>query len=248
MKTLEESIKILEHYLHLDVNIDPLFEEELGVSRIYNTERKYYWELVICKKEKINSDDIDPPIGGTYIVDKENGDIYTIGSSPYIDWEKEFNNFKESRESQIHWKPNQHDYLSCRLETLPKYNYLVESIECSMKERETKVEQEIKKQIINGSETCMIFLKPFESEIGEIRIGSFLKPTTKNMNVVSKEFTGNIFDSSRILSLLKKYVRINNLKLTDNYWIETNGNCLNKEYENWSFLYKLECEQKENSR
>jgi len=39
---------------------------------------------------------------------------------------------------------------------------------------------------------------------------------------------------------LKKYLRVNHLKLTDNFWLEIHKNNIEEAYSSWQFEYKLE--------
>ena len=97
----------------------------------------------------------------------------------------------------------------------------------------------------NGNEKCIIFFKPFDSDPGKIKMGIELKSSDATMNVISKRFNGLLEDSSSILLLLKKYLRVNNYKSTGNYWIEVEKFNMTNDYINWIFEYKLEYQQNE---
>ncbi len=248
MKTLTEAIEILEDYLHFSHNVDPLFQDQIGVSRIYHWEKEHFWQLVQCRKGKVNSHDIEPSIGGAYIVDKQDGKIYMIGSSPVYDWEMEFTKFKMQQNSQIDWIPFRNEYQECKLANQKQHLYQHEYFECHVDERESKIKEFVNAKFQKGLETCLIKFKPFEMEIGQVEIRTPIKPLDSEISVVSKLFNGSLANSSKTLNQLRKYIRINKLKLTDNYWIEINQTQKDKSYIEWQFEYKLEYKKNKSSR
>lgn len=240
MKTLTEAIEILEEYLHFSHNVDPLYNYQIGVSRIHHSEKEHYWQLVQCKKEEINNKEIEPNIGGDFIVDKQDGNIYMIGSSPLYDWEKEFTKFKLQVNSQINWKIFKNEYLDCQLSIENQKLHHSDYIKCHINERENKIESFINTKFEEGHEICLIVFKPFEKDFGQVEVRNPVNLNDAEICVVSKTFIGPLVNSSNILNQLKKYLRVNNLKLTDNYWIEISKSQINKNYIDWEFEYKME--------
>ncbi len=178
--------------------------------------------------------------GGAYIVDKSVGEIYMVGSSPTIQWEQAFENFKLNKPSEVSWNALKPEYLDCWTELAEPLNYSKLHLDCTLENRESVIESAVRESFNKGSNSCSIRFKPIEQKWGTVEIGSYPEVLKNAVYTVNKQFKGPISESSQTLSQLKKYLRVHAFKITDHYWIEIKKVDLRNDYKDWIFTYKME--------
>ena len=108
----DKAIQILDEYLNIEYNLDPMYSISQRSNRVYNKENKYCWMIWACREEDIWKSNFDGGIGiGPYYIDKITGDLYQTGSQPLINWEEEFILFKLGQVSKLDWIPLKSSYI-----------------------------------------------------------------------------------------------------------------------------------------
>ncbi len=239
-----EAIKILDDFFEMEYNVDPLYSTNLKAHRLYISENDFFWRLIqSAEEDKYKKEgNIGGIGGGSYFIDKDDGEIYAIGSSPFFNWQEEFNKFKMGEKSEIEWNPKKITYINCEIVNQLHLEYEEIRLKCKYLEKEKVVRDFLlknKSELIMGLNPKLIN-KPFESDEGELIVGIKGRPNFQNINLVQKKFTGGLQNYTSTLWDLKKWLRVNGKKVTNNYWIEIEEREFGKEFNNWELKLNLE--------
>ena len=244
MISKEGAIDILDKYFELGCNIDPLHSIKLKPHRLYIEEKDLFWILVQCAEEDIlkKEGNIGGIGGGVYYIDKENGEIFAIGSAPFYNWELEFINFKKGLHTEISWAPLKNSYLECKSENTFKIEFEEVKIKCNYLEKEKAVRDYFQKNhsSIHLDFNPKLINKAFDSVEGELILGINGMMQNQSTNLVVKQFKGGLSEFSPTLWDLKKWLRINNKKGTDNYWIEIQERNFEEQFDKWQLKLNME--------
>ncbi|PHI18191.1 hypothetical protein CEQ90_19220 [Lewinellaceae bacterium SD302] len=239
MITQEKAISILDDYLHHMYNVDPLQKLNVKAHRLYVSEFNGYWQLQmssIQNYDKIVEGPSEWVGGGTYFLDKNSGEIYEIGSSPFYNWHQEFENFKKGVKSQINWEPKVNNYINCRVEDRLRLYRKMESLQCKYDNRDSQLEKYFRRsqdKIDIGDRYFTFRRIAFESNAGEIPVSFNAELTDKTKRVVIQNFDGGLDGFSVALNEAKKFCRVNGLQLTDNYYAIIIDSNLSKPINDW---------------
>ena len=243
MISKEEAINILDDFLENEYNVDSIYSHNLKAHRIFIDEKELYWRLVQSDAKDINKEEgnIGGFGGGVYFVDKNNGEIFETGS-PFYNYDEEFTKFKRGEKSQIKWTPKKIGYLSCEIKNQFKIDYLEIKLKCKYSEKEKAVREffQNRKGEIEHNLNPKLINKAFDLDEGELILGLKGNIQEQKINLIQKQFTGGLDNFRATLWNLKKWVRINNKKVTDNYWIEIEERDFDKEFDTWNLKLNLE--------
>jgi len=238
-----EAIEILDEYLNLEYNVDPMYPYKLKTHRIYIEEKDLYWRLTQSDENDINKKEgnIGGIGGGTYFVDKENGEIFMIGS-PFYNYEEEFTKYKSGKKSQLSWTPKTINYTNCKFENQFQINFEEINLKCKYSEKEKAVKEffQNRKSEIRNDLNPKLINKAFEYDEGELVIGLRGNNMEQRIEIIYKQFIGGLNNFGTTLFDLKKWARVNNKKVTDNYWIEIEERNFDKEFKNWNLRLNME--------
>jgi hypothetical protein len=244
MISKEEAIKILDNYIELEHNVDPLSSTILKAHRLFVSENHFYWRLIQSAEGDIYKENgFEGNIGGgVFFIDKDNGEIFGIGSPVLFDWEEEFNKFKRGENSEIEWKPLINTYLDCEIVNQLNIKFEQISLRCKYSEKEKSVRDFLikKKNEIKDNLNPILINKAFDSDEGELILGINGEAQTLNINLIQKNFVGGLKNYTAALRDVKKWVRVNGRKLTDNYWIEIEEREFEKEFSDWELKFNME--------
>ncbi|MGB1295730.1 MAG: hypothetical protein ACPG6V_09635 [Flavobacteriales bacterium] len=220
MITKDQLIEILKN--HFEHALDESFEDYHIYEELI-TEYEYCWLIPHTNIEYHKSGDlIDLKLGtGPFIIDKTNGSIYLTGSAPN-DWVKDFECFKQNKESEFRWKPLRNEHLQIKQNSLNvsfenATNYEVEySKTNSFLEnlfKDTPEHIYIKKYRV--TETHSYFLVQNEMTLNNSKITEVL--TLERPFEINDIFPGPLFLLQTMSSKL-------DLKRTSNYWVKISRN------------------------
>jgi hypothetical protein len=241
--TKEKAIQIMNEFLEANYNVDPMYSGKRKTHQIFIEENEFYWRLVSSEESDINKTEgnIGGVGGGSFFLDKENGNIYEIGS-PIFNWEEEFIKFKKGKKSEIDWKPKKNTYLNCKVETLPKIKFEEVKIRCKVSEKEKATKEFFQEKYLKQENQInpKLINRAFDLEEGELIVGINGKPQKEKINIVQKDFIGGLKNYQSALWDLKKWARVNNKKGVDNYWIEIMERDFEKPFSNWNLKLNME--------
>jgi len=244
MITKENAIQILDNYFDLQYNVEPSNKTTVRAHRILVDEKEIFWILGASTEEDMyNKDGSYGGLGGgVYFIDKENEEIYEIGSAPTINWEEEFNKFKRGEDSEIKWIPRTITYTNCITVKQPEVIYQYDKISCKYFEKEKAVQEYLlnNKSLVDSELNPTIIDKPFELEVGEIMIGINGKIQEKELDIIQQSISGGLENFRAALWDIKKWLRINNKKSSDNYWIEIYERDFEKDSKTWDLKLNME--------
>ena len=245
MTPKEEAIRILDNYLNLEYNVDPMHSCKLKAHRIFIDEGELFWRLVQSDEKDIYKEEgnIGGVGGGSYVIAKDDGEIFELGSSSlFHDWQSDFIKFKRSEKSEINWKPKKITYQNCRIEVHPKIKFEEVKIKCKVSEKEKAVKEFFQRNNLlqkNGINPKLIN-KAFDLEEGELIVGINGEYQKEKINIAYKDFSGGLNNFQPTLWDLKKWARVNNKKGVDNYWIEIVERDFEKPFSNWNLKLNME--------
>ncbi|MBK8565525.1 MAG: hypothetical protein IPN76_19810 [Saprospiraceae bacterium] len=246
MISKEKAIQILDEFLDLEYNADRFYSTRVKTHRLYVTEKEFFWGLIQSAEEDIykKEGNIGGIGGGPYFIDKQTGEIFPTGSYVLHDWEQEFIKYKRGEKSNIDWQPKRVTYLECKHESHFKIIFQEITLKCNYLEKEKAIWDffKINKNEVQKNFNPILINKAFEADEGELILGIKGDFQKHKINLIQKEFTGGLGYFSSTLRDLKKWIRVNGKKLTDNYWIEIRERDFDKEFKNWQLRLNLEFE------
>jgi hypothetical protein len=244
MIDIKQAFEILDTYLFHEINLDPMSSQKLVSNKKLYKEYDLYWHLHDCSLKYEFEEMLDDRIGtGGFYIDKQNGEMYQIGS--YNPWftEEEFRNFKEGKPTLIQWKESKCHHLLATLNNKMLFEEEVILFDTSYQKRDEDLESIVRDNFNDIEQYKSIRIQYKVAGVNPSKLIIYLPKTNQletNIEYVSLNMEyGFSYYSDRIFHL-KKWVRINNRKLTDNIWIELAIDSINKDFVEWDLTLNLE--------
>ncbi len=250
MKSKEKALFILDEYLRREYNIDHQ-HKNLKANRVVIYEGQYWWELHASDEGTEYSTDSVGQIGGyTYFVTKDTGDIYQVSFFQRLEWQDEYIQFKLGKKAVFNWEKARNLHLDCELleETDHRINPFFKEIPFDTRTERT---QQILDKLILSSDRdhtltpCFKYI-PIDGIKSKLELWNFENINIEEFNklplknVVSLKFQGGYQKMNATLANLKKWVRVNDFQITDNYWISVEEMNTSKNFEEWNLIMKME--------
>lgn len=248
MLTKFQAIQILENYLYDFYTSDSMYGQTMGVNRPSIEETPFCWIMLACPTKYLFEPIYFPGLGGFYyLIDKENGKIYTSPGNVEIDWVKDFYNFKIKKDFQLNWQPLELTYLKCYLGDWYKKRGKKVSLNIAVNDKNKLVKQIFaKKQPKKWVDNPRLRYNAIDGIRCEIEMEFFTnnkEEPCERIDTINLNFSGGFAEYASHLNDLKKWIRVNRKKGTDNYWIEIKERNFKKEFMDWDLIFVMEYQE-----
>ncbi len=237
-----KAIAVVDEYLSLEYNVDPLYPD-LKTSRLDWVEGTHWWQLFPVKAGEEYREKMPGSIGGPhYLVSKLTGELYLISSLELMDWCRDITQFAQGQRAEFSWQPVRQDYLSCELRRRPVYDLHPVYHTISYQNRTEETLELLRNLLPPESSTTIRPRLEYIAVDGikaQLRTSNFKVPPNEDLEnsepttTATLAFLGGYEMQHHTLAQLKKWMRINGLRSSGEYWMEILETDRSKAFEEW---------------